>query len=241
MPPSRNSQSFDDLDNNSCENNNQRNERRRINKFENSQYYLSPPSPVDKSSAISSELDRNKDNNNSTNNSPSEEITNKCLKQEHSENESSPNRVTKSNNNRSTTIELTGVTSNKQEKIHENNKILNESNDDSLNKNDDEDSLSHCMDYSNYTFVEKFVSIERPFDYSSRGFGFLLNSGVASKVSSGNAKGNLFLNATSLVQNVINQNFAQIVVVEHGKLYLFASKLYICFFLVFIYLFIFCI
>jgi hypothetical protein len=56
-----------------------------------------------------------------------------------------------------------------------------------------------------YDLVEKQFDIVRPNDYSSRGFGFLLNTGL--------------VNNRNKSENVSHQidSYAQVVVVEHGN------------------------
>ena len=61
-----------------------------------------------------------------------------------------------------------------------------------------------------YVYIEKYIEIDRPLNYTLRGFGFLLNSGKTNSSSSILVKQN---------ENFIElcQNYAQIVVVEPGK------------------------
>ena len=77
--------------------------------------------------------------------------------------------------------------------------------------NDEDNDSMICTDF-NYKFTEKLVEIERPFDHNSRGFGFLLNSGLQNKASASLKK-----LQDENIDNVLSQNFAQIVMVENGK------------------------
>jgi hypothetical protein len=192
MPPPRTSDSFEDPNEHQ-----KQQERKRINRFENSQYYLSPPSP--QSSHDTQRLKRDIEN-------ICEEVNQKL------------------HINPATMIELdTGMDCTvakvecfsaqpvaKQDSMHcESDASLNISN--TLTNLDDEESV--CL--YNHRFVEKHVSIERPFDYSLRGFGFLLSSLEA---NSKNYYKNL-QDSSSLA--VVGQNYAQIVVVEHGDHFFF--------------------
>ena len=187
MPANRNSQSGDfDVDNESAPSHQEqqlsRNERRRINRFENSQYYLSPPGEKSNESVATAPV-RN------------------------SIETSAPLPL----HTRASTIELSGISEALSAvKSAPQDTSANDSNmNDSLNMNEEEES----SELVGYTYTPKCVSIERPFDYTSRGFGFLLNSGLAATSKSQDPS----------LNSILSQNYAQIVVVEHGKLLLLDS------------------
>ena len=81
----------------------------------------------------------------------------------------------------------------------------------SLNNEDNEEESMICTDFK-YMFNEKFVVIDRPFDHPKRGFGFLLNSGLANRTHNCLKK----LQDQNINQ-ILEQNYAQIMVVENGK------------------------
>ena len=80
----------------------------------------------------------------------------------------------------------------------------------SLN-NDEEESVI-CTDFK-YTFNEKYVEIDRPFDHPKRGFGFLLNSGLANKTHNSLKK-----LQDPYINQILEQNYAQVMVVEQESL-----------------------
>lgn len=72
-----------------------------------------------------------------------------------------------------------------------------------------------------FVYLEKEVEISRPFNYSSRGFGFLLNTGLANDFV--NSELYLLVNPENAISSdtfierlFVYENFAQIVVVEPG-------------------------
>lgn len=81
----------------------------------------------------------------------------------------------------------------------------------SLSNEDNEEESMICTDFK-YMFNEKFVEIDRPFDHPKRGFGFLLNSGLANKTHNCLKK----LKDQS-IDEILEQNYAQIMIVENGK------------------------
>ena len=83
-----------------------------------------------------------------------------------------------------------------------NQSINEEASDDVFNESD--------LTNKQYVYIEKYIEIDRPLNYTPRGFGFLLNSGQTSSPSSILIKENE--NITELCQN-----YAQIVVVEPGR------------------------
>lgn len=207
LPPPRNSLSGDFIFNE--DENTARTERKRINRFENSQYYISPP-------RIDNEL--------------TDESNEKHTTQQIEELVNSPNKspVSENNNKTSTTaapkaatIELSGISPKEEKpnastKTSENPAAPSANNDDSnLNDsttNDDDD--SHISPEFKYAYIEKFIDIERPYDYNSRGFGFLLNSGLLNKSS-----GALRKLKDSAIDEIVTQNYPQVIVVEHGKFF----------------------
>jgi len=83
-----------------------------------------------------------------------------------------------------------------------NQSIGEEATDDLLNESD--------SNSKQYVYIEKYIEIDRPHNYTPRGFGFLLNSGLTNSASPILVKEN-----EALIE--LCQNYAQIVVVEPGK------------------------
>ena len=186
MPTNRNSHSGDfDVDNESAPTQQEqqqqlsRNERRRINRFENSQYYLSPPGEKSNESVVTAPV------RNSIEAPPPLPL-----------------------HARASTIELSGISEALPPvKSAPQETCANDSNmNDSLNMNEQEES----SELLGYTYTPKCVSIERPYDYTTRGFGFLLNSGLAATSKSHDPS----------LNSILGQKYAQIVVVEHGRVFL---------------------
>lgn len=90
--------------------------------------------------------------------------------------------------------------------------IKNEEPDQSINESQS-DELDESQNQE-YVYIETTVDIERPHDYQSRGFGFLLNSGLNNKQSSEPIQ--LLINNEIVL---IDKCYAQIVVVEPSKLF----------------------
>ena len=132
------------------------------------------------------------------------------------------------------------LNSNSNKKINSNStsSISNTSNsNNNNNNNNDEKSKSELDDLNDdsslnlqnqYVYIEKSIDIVRPYDYSSRGFGFLLNSGL-SNLNNTNKNSNLNQpselkvlkngnDLNNMEYDVISHNCALVVVVEPGKI-----------------------
>lgn len=176
LPAPRSSQ-FIEFD----EDEHQRTERKRINRFENSSHYLSPPRTI---------------------------ISPDPTDQSKPQPETSTPGLQSSTSSRANTIEISGINPPSQPvptQTTEDDSNLNES-----LTNEEEDSLI-CTDFK-YTFIEKFVEIERPYDHKSRGFGFLLNCGLQNSNSESLKK-----LQDDNINKILSKNYAQIVMVENGK------------------------
>ena len=124
------------------------------------------------------------------------------------------------------TIEISGIRSSSVSKQVEPEKPLVEKKlvkqnrvediDESLHNNSnsllnaDEDDSSILSGNFNVTYTEKFVDIERPYDYNLRGFGFLLQG-------NGGDGGKEKKNASFSNDPILSQNYAEIVAVEKGS------------------------
>lgn len=180
---------------------NKQNNRKRINKFENSQYYIMPLvdgvdddlsnlNLVEKTASSSSSSSPSSTSNNNSNN----DDHNDC-----DQNEKKTNATNEMKQNRS------GV----EEDEHKNSSNTQQQ---QLN-NDENNDLSNATQIQYYyTYTEKFVDITRPDSYTSRGFGFLLNCGTLAKSSDHHKS------STNNKNNNIYDTYAQIVVVEPDTL-----------------------
>lgn len=201
----------------SSETNNQRS--RRINKFENSQYYRMP-------------LD---DNN--------EPIT---TSQKNSQ--TMPSVDTNTATPASTgskdfqhTLELTGITttssttdsadltSNDKSNQVESSQAETWKTDEKQNCEEQDETSSSSMAAANanaapaviYIYSERSIEINRPFNHSQRGFGFLLNTGLPqsqSKSTTSYAQNHIIIKQGDIETTVVNEHLAQVVVVEPDSL-----------------------
>ena len=117
-------------------------------------------------------------------------------------------RSTNSNSEQNQSCEtLVNTKTNTDNDLNEANK-LNSSMNNEDNELDGNETINHY-----YYYIEKLVDLRRPDNYSSRGFGFLLNSGQSNKQSN-----QIFVrNLDDMTEtSIVNQNYAQIVVVEPG-------------------------
>lgn len=75
------------------------------------------------------------------------------------------------------------------------------------------------LDESNteYVYLENLVEILRPDNYSSRGFGFLLNSGLSNNNTIAQSQQLIVYNKNNEQFIKTNESYAQIVVVEPGN------------------------
>jgi len=198
LPAPRTSQSFDFNDDEDTSHQARNTERKRINRFENSPHYLSPP-PTSKEYSDTIEPSNTPANTQDEYNAPVEETLEPILvntKINSTEKQNSPLLKT------TTTTATTAVS----EKTNDDSNL----NDSAINDEDNDSMI--CTDF-NYKFTEKFVQIERPFDHNSRGFGFLLNSGLQNKTGASLKK-----LQDENIDKVLSQNYAQIVMVENGSL-----------------------
>ncbi len=187
MSSHRNSQSFDfnDDEDLSHSQNFKSTERKRINRFENSPHYLSPP-PTSKEYSDTIEQSTSATNT-------------------HEENKSSEALEPISIDTKINYTDKQNLLLPKTNETKNDDSNLNES-----GINDEDNDSMICTDF-NYKFSEKLVEIERPFDHNSRGFGFLINSGLQNKASASLKK-----LQDEKIDNVLSQNYAQIVMVENG-------------------------
>ena len=125
----------------------------------------------------------------------------------------------------SATIEISGISSAKTEssdpsirKDLELNQIETKQNNISVN-NQSAMSEENELDESNTecVYVENLVEILRPDNYSSRGFGFLLNSGQSNNNTIAQAQQLIVFNKNNEQYVTTNESYAQIVVVEPGN------------------------
>ena len=126
---------------------------------------------------------------------------------------------------RAATIEITGIRStnanseqNQSCETLVNTKTNSDNDRSEANKlnssmNNEDNELDGNETINHYYYIEKLLDLRRPDNYSSRGFGFLLNSGQSNKQSN-----QIFVrNLDDMTEtSIINQNYAQIVVVEPG-------------------------
>lgn len=103
--------------------------------------------------------------------------------------------------------------------VHTTSSTNSNSNQANTSINEENNELDESICTVQYVYLEKQVDITRPDNYTSRGFGFLLNSGLA---TSNNVKSpisvlvrNKDTNETETI--LVNENYALIVVVEPGK------------------------
>ncbi|CAF0711793.1 unnamed protein product [Brachionus calyciflorus] len=145
---------------------NNRSDRKRINPFEASQYYIMPLNE-ESTTPVILEISKSK-------NEPSDKNVNPAVK----------------------------------ESTEPHNTSINQSLNESQNELDESQNVQ-------YVYIEKLVDITRPDNYTSRGFGFLLNSGYNSNKSELNEPINVLINDELVL---VNECYAQIVVVEPDTL-----------------------
>jgi hypothetical protein len=192
-------------------------------KFENSQYYIAPLTTDENG------VDVNNHNlfgdSDSMSIAPKNHQTLPCESTNNNsadENGSSTTKVLKT----SLTLEITGIskeiddnkknsllkTVNNTCKINDKNEETDHEDCTSSNNNNNEINNLPCL------FTEKTIEIVRPINYSQRGFGFLLNTGVLSNSTKSTNDRIIILKNGDEETKVPNENYAQVVVVEHGKL-----------------------
>ena len=99
-------------------------------------------------------------------------------------------------------------------KANDLNQSLSQLHNTSVDDTGADDSLQLSSE-AQYEYATRFVEINRPYDYSSRGFGFLLNSGLASNMVLSTCAINHGASSPT-TEEILSRNYAQIVVVEHG-------------------------
>ena len=93
------------------------------------------------------------------------------------------------------------------------------SNEDTTTKNGELlDETAASVEQQNLLYCDKKIEIDRPLNYAQRGFGFLLNTGLSVNGSS-TAGVNLVLKNGDIETTVINDSYAQVVVVEPGNFF----------------------
>jgi hypothetical protein len=184
-------------------------DRKRINKFEHSQYFLMPLSAdgtaIDVASSSDHALQQEKIEIETT-------VTTKNVTKQHQTLpvESSKLAATNSTN----TIEISGVT-HQDNSTKKSETEQNVNNDTGCDKSVSEDNELEESTMQSVYYVEKFIEITRPINYAQRGFGFLLNTGVSSK-GNVNSVNNIILKTGDTETTVVNDSYAQVVVVEPG-------------------------
>jgi hypothetical protein len=179
-------------------------DRKRINRFEQSQYYLMPLN-ADGSAAIDPQSQQQQTDHDTAPNV------------RHSQHQTLPTDLssdkTVTNTKSANTIELTGI----RQEVNESTSapapaaasLFSMSSEDmtTTSTNELDESSLPCLVYT-----ERTVEITRPINYVQRGFGFLLNTGVS---STGQSVITLRL-ADESETTVVNDSYAQVVVVEPG-------------------------